>query len=96
MTIYESGSLDRRTFHLKGNGTYPKLNGKAVVRGRRKSRLGEKKKRRIANALKHPHVDRVYMRGGTLYRLLANGSEGKLNENDYYGMAEEEREALYR
>lgn len=74
-TVYES---ETGTFALRGNGTFPALNGAVKRTGWKKTRLGEKKKQIIREAISEYSVDKVYRRNGSIYKLMMNGVEHKI------------------
>lgn len=69
-TVFQT-SESNPYFSTKGNGQF-----RNVTRsGWKLSRLGEKKKKVIIDALKNTDVDKVYKRNNKIYALFLNGAE---------------------
>lgn len=71
MTTLFQTSDKNPTFSTKGNGQF----GNVTRTGWKPSRLGEKKKLAIIDALNDIDVDTVYKRGNQIYAFLLNGTE---------------------
>jgi hypothetical protein len=69
-TLFQT-SEKNPSFSTKGNGKF----GYVTRTGWKKSRLGNRKKNIIINALNDRDVQQVYKRGSKIYALLLNGTE---------------------